>query len=292
MLAAALITIAPVAQTLPAFEPNSVYGMKTFTTNPAFGFLPDKFVVGFAQDGAEKLTMHVLQGSTEVTGGGFYETETPYAGFRVLRYVPLPTVELPQAGAYVIEFRSDGKAVSRFPFEIKKLVSGDEFNSKTSWDFITPVDRMGNLTTSNEKDTNVWLNAWLAPAREQIPLRSMAEIKLTHGGKVVANALPYMFQEPQNTRRSFKLFKPGGRTSFSKSDLMALSGEVVGTITGSGKTLRTFRWTISGGKVKPFAQSESSYSPRTDYWLPRRLAAAAEGYQFYHLEECYWAKGS
>ncbi|MCC7435561.1 MAG: hypothetical protein IT363_12820 [Methanoregulaceae archaeon] len=274
---------------LPAIDPSSVYGMKTYTTNPSFGFLPDKFAVGFAPADIDRLTMHVLKGSEPKAEGGFYATDTPYPAFKMLRFQPMPTIELAEPGEYVIEFRYGGAAVTRLPFRIEKKQTGDEFNPVVSWEFHTPVDKAGNLTFSNADDGQVWLNAWLAPAREGIAMRSSATIRLSHGGKVVAEALPFMFQEPQNARRGFKLFKPGGRTPFKKSDLAGLSGAVTGTISLPAKTLRTFAWTVNGGKVQPHPRSASDHSPRTDYWIPRRLAGSAEGYQFFHLEEQYWA---
>jgi len=274
---------------LPAIDPSSVYGMRTYTTNPEFGFLPDKFVVGFAPSNLDELTMHLLKGGEAKASGGFYATETPYPAFRVLRFQPMPTVQLAEPGEYVIEFRLKDQAVTRLPFRIERKQSGDEFNPTVSWEFHTPVDRAGNLTFSNADDGQVWLNAWLAPVREGIALRTTASIKLSHGGKVVAEALPFMFQEPQNARRGFKLFKPGGRTPFKKSDLLKLNGTITGTIAVPSKTLRTFSWTVQGMKILPHPRSAADHSPRTDYWIPRRLAGGAEGYQFFHLEEQYWA---
>lgn len=286
---AALASTLLLQSPLPAIDPSSVYGMKTFTTNPEFGFLPDKLVVGFAPSNMDDLTMHVLKGSESKASGGFYPTETPYPAFRVLRFQPKPTIELAEPGEYTIEFRLKDQPLTRLPFRIEKKQSGDEFNPTVSWEFHTPVDRAGNLTMSNADDGQVWMNAWLAPGREGLAMRSSVTIKLSHGGKVVAEALPFMFQEPQNARRGFKLFKPGGRTPFKKSDLNALNGTLTGTITHPTKTLRTFTWTVSGGKVQPHPRSASDYAPRTDYWIPRRLAGSAEGYQFFHLEEQYWA---
>lgn len=286
---AAIAALSLLQGPLPAVDPSSVYGMKTYTTNPEFGFLPDKFVVGFAPANIESLTMHVLKGADSKAAGGFYATETPYPAFRVLRFQPMPTIQLSEPGEYVIEFRMGDQAVTRLPFRIERKQSGDEFNPIVSWEFHTPVDKAGNLTFSNTDDSQVWLNAWLAPGREGVAMRTTATIKLSHGGKVVAEALPFMFQEPQNARRGFKLFKPGGRTPFKKSDLLGLSGQVTGTIAISGKTLRTFTWNVSGGRIQPHARSASDFTPRSDYWIPRRLAAGAEGYQFFHLEEQYWA---
>lgn len=292
MLVAGLFLTCVAQSATPVVEPGSIYGMRTYTENPEFGFLPDKYVVAFPPTDIEQFKMHVLKGSTEVMSDGFYATATPYPTFKVLR-CKTPTVSLVEPGDYVIEFRSGGQPVSRFPFTIKKNQSGDEFNTSTSWDFITPMDKMGSLSFSNtEEDPQVWFNFWNAPGREGIALRSNSTIRLSHGGKEIAHTLPYMFQETPNKRTGLKLMRmpATGRAAFTKSDLLKLNGPVTGTVVVNGKTVRTFTWNVNGGKVATHPRSASDHTPRTDYWLPRRLAAAAEGRQFYHLEEQYWAQ--
>ena len=80
-----------------------------------------------------------------------------------------------------------------------------------------------------------------------------------------------------------------GFEQFRKEDLLKLNGVVEGRLMMGTQALRTFKWTINGGKVKPIARSEGSFEPRTDYWMPRGLAGIKQGYQFFHLEEQYWA---
>lgn len=291
MLAPALALLAFGAQnSTPAIDAGSVYGMKTYTTNPEFGFLPDKYVLGFAPTDMESMTMAVKRGQTELTKGSFYPTDTPYNAFKVLRYQAEPTIQIAEPGDYVIEFQYKGQAVSSFPFKLEKKTSGDEFNSTVRWDFITPMDRAAAISFSDsEPDAQCWLSAFLSPLREGIPLKTSVTATLSHGGKVVANTLPHMLHEGHNTRFGTKLFVPGGRTPFTKAALQKLSGTVTGKIASSSKTLRTFTWNVSDGKVQLHPRSASSYSPRADYWIPRRLAAAAEGRQFYHLEQQHWA---
>lgn len=290
MVTTSLLLLAGLSQnTTPVIDASSVYGMKTFTQNAQFGFLPDRYTLAFAPANIEQITMHVLQGETELTGGQLYATETPYPAFRMLRFQQ-PTVELPEPGQYTIEFRHAGQPVSRFPFEIRKKAGGDEFNPTVTWQFVTPVDRMGNLTFSNSDNSHVWLNAWIAPDREAIPMGAMLKITLSHNGKTVAHALDFKVQESFNARRGFKLMKPEGqgRSAFNKSDLLALNGTVTGKILLNGTPIRTFEWTIAGGKITPHPRSAADFSPRTNYLLPRRQAGSPEGYQFFHLEEQYW----
>lgn len=279
------------SQGIPTVDPSSIYGMKTFTTNEKFGFLPEKIALGFAPTELDGITMHVMKGTSELTKGGFYGTETPYPSFRMLRYIPEPVVNLPDAGAYTIEFRQNGTPFSKFPFEVRKKSGGDEFNPTTSWQFVTPVDKSGFLAYSASEDTNVWLHFWMAPDRESIPKNSMVEVKLMSGGKVVAHALPHKVQETHNIKHTFKLMKPEGqgRAAFTKSHLNALGSGVTAVVTNSGKEIRKFNWKVSDGKVELHPRSKSDHSPRTDYWIPRRLAGSPEGYQFFHLQELYWA---
>jgi len=293
MLCATVLLSATLAsQSAPAVDASSIYGMRTYLTNPEFGFMPDKIALAFPPADKESITMHVLKGSSEVTGGGLYFTETPYPSFRILRFTPMPIVNLAEAGDYTIEFRNGGTPFSKFPFTIKKQTSGDEFNQTVTWDFITPVDRMGTLNYSNANNSSVWLSAWMAPVRDSIPMRSMATVKLTNNGTVIAHHVKYMFQEPYPKRYTFQLTKPGGQGNapFNKSDLLKVSGDVVGTIEVNGKRLRTFTWNVSGGQIKAHPRSASTFEPRTSYLLPRRLAGAEAAYQFFHLEEQYWAE--
>ena len=292
MFAATIIlTALATGQSAPAVDASSIYGMRTYLTNAEFGFMPDKIALAFPPSKTDDLTMHVLKGSSEVTGGSLYYTDTPYPAFKVLRFVTMPVVNLGEEGDYAIEFRNGGTPVSKFPFSIKKKTSGDEFNQTVTWDFITPVDKMGTLNYSNSDVSNVWLSAWMAPVRDNIPLRSMATVKLTAGGKVIAHHVKYMLQEPYPKRYTFKLTKPEGQgnTPFTKVDLLKVTGDVVGTIEVGGRRIRTFTWNVSGGQIKPHARSASTHEPRTSYLLPRRLAGSEAGYQFFHLEEQYWA---
>lgn len=223
-----LVVSALSVQGTTAIEPSSVYGMRTYTNRPEFGMLPDKMVVAFPPAEISKLTMHVSKGAQEITGGTFYETETPYPNFKVLRYQPLPEIVLGEQGDYIIEFRNGGTAVSKFPFKIEKKSVGDAFNPVTYWEFITPVDKMGTLNYSNANDTDVWFSVWIAPRREGIAMRSTATIRLLHNGKEVAHSLNWVIQEPHNARKSFKMMKmpAAGRAAFKKSDLLKLTGTI------------------------------------------------------------------
>ncbi len=292
MMIAGLFLASLTQSAAPTVEPGSIYGMKTYVSNPDFGFLPDKYVVAFPPDDIEQFKMHVLKDSTEVMSDGFYATDTPYPNFKVLR-CKTPTINLPEAGDYVIEFRNGGQPVSRLPFTIKKNQSGDEFNTKHSWDFITPMDKMGSLSFSNtEDDPQAWFNFWQAPGREGIALRSTATIRLSHNGKEIAHTLPHMFQESENKRIGLKLMQMPvtGRAAFTKKHLLNVNGPVTATVVVNGKTVRSFTWNVSGGKITVHPRSASDHSPRTNYWMPRRLAGAAEGRQFFHLEEQYWTE--
>jgi len=290
MLLTTLLVLSVSTQaTPPAIEPGSVYGTKTYTTNAEFGLLPDKFVVAFPPASEDDLTMHVMKGSQELVGGTFYWTESPYPTFKVLRFKPVPTITIPEPGDYVFEFRNSGQVVSRLPFTLARRRSGDEFNQTVTWDFLTPFDRMGGISMSNSEDRQVILHAWFAPAREGLANRSTAKIEVIHGGKVVAHALDYMFQEPQNAKQAFKLLRPEGqgRAAFNKSALLSLNGPVTAKISVGGKTIRTFVWNIAGGKIAGHPRSASDFSPRTDYWPPRRLGLEINN-QFWHLDEVYW----
>jgi len=292
MLAAVLSsTLIGIQTPSPAIEPGSVYATKTYLNNAEFGILPDKFVVAFPPASEDELTMHVMKSGQEVISGSFYWTDSPYPTFKVLRFKPVPVITLKETGDYSFDFKSGGQVVSRLPFKLTKRSGGDEFNPTVTWDFHTPFDRMGGLSFSNSVDRQVLLHGWFAPGREGIPLRTMAKIELTHNGKLIAHALDSMFQEPQNERRFFKLLQPpvSSRAAFKKSDLLKLSGTVTAKITIPGKTIRTFTWTISGGKIQPHARSAGDFSPRSDYWPPRRLGLEIDN-QFWHLEEVYWTE--
>lgn len=289
-----LVAFAAMAQA-PVFaaEPGSVYGMKTYLNNAEFGFYPDKLAM-FVPAGQDLsgVTMHVLKGTQEATGGAIEFTETPYPTFRMARFIATPTVSLAEPGDYVIEFRNGGTAFTRLPFKIAKKASGDQFNPTVSWDFITPVDKMASVTTSNSTDGPLWIGYWLAASREGIPARAAIKGSITSRGKVIGHLKDHIVQEMHNYRREFRMLAgTSGNAVLKKSDLSKLSGDMTVTLTTGGKTLRKFVWKIEGGKVSPLPRSLATHKPTTDYWIPRRLGTSSQGYQFFHLEEIYWASG-
>jgi hypothetical protein len=274
----------------PTMDPGSFYGMRTYTNNAEFVCMPEKLAVGFAPENTDDLTLHFLkEDGTEVVGKGVYSDDTKYPAFKILR-ISSAEVRLTDSGKYRGELRHKGTPVSVFPFEIVRKMEGDEFNPTYFWDFRTPVDKMGTLSFSNtEADATVWVTWWNAPRREGIPMKSSATMALYHNGKKIASGTPVFYQEPQNQRWIMRMDTLKGFEQFRKASLLKLGGVVEGRLMTGEKALRTFKWTIEGGKVQPIARSQSGYEPRTEYWMPRSLAGTKQGYQFYHLEEQYWA---
>lgn len=275
----------------PAIDAASFYGAKTFTSNAEFGILPERFVIGFAPENIEEVSMHVFKADgAEVFGGGVYETFTDYPAFKLLHLKGVPTLNLSESGAYYAEFRHKGVAINKFPFEIQKKSEGDEFNPTYFWDFRTPVDRMGTLNFSNtEPNGKVYVSAWVAPRREGFGPNASATMSLHHGGKKIAESEPFYFQKKENERQYWRLNGLKGFQQFTKADLAKLSGSLEAQLTMGTKVIRKFKWSMTAGKVKPIARSESSYTPRTDYWMPRNLGGVIHGYQGFHLMEQYWS---
>lgn len=279
---------------LPAINPASFYGLRTYPTNPAFGIYPDGLQVGFVPANINDLTMHVLKADgTEIVGGNLYESGNIIPAFRTLRFAPSPTLEFSEAGKYTVEFRNKTTPVSRFPFEITKKATGDEFNPTVSWDYKTPVDNMGALYFDNSKpDGTVYAMAWFAPGREGIPNKAGATVELTHNGKVLANHKGLFFQKPHNFREVMILNGVEKFKKFGSADLLKLNGNVVLSVKVNGKQIRKFVWAIADGKVKLHPRSESSFAPRTDYWIPRYLGGREEGYSTITLMEHHWSTNS
>ncbi|MEZ5163329.1 MAG: hypothetical protein R2688_06170 [Fimbriimonadaceae bacterium] len=289
MLSAALL-IATQTPT-PAINPASVYGMRTYTKNASFGFLAEKMQVGFVPDNIESMTTHILDAQgQEVYGGKFYEDPSNYPNFRLLRVQSNPQVYIEKPGKYAFEFRNNGQPISKFPFEITRKSTGDEFNPTYSWEFITPVDKMGYLYfDSSKEDGNVYVAAWIAPCRENLPNKGMADVSLTFNGKQVAGYKGVYFTEPHNRKYVMKMGKTTAMGKFAWSDLQKLTGTLALNITINSKGVRKFVWNITSGKPKAHPRSASDYSPRTDYWIPRILGGMEEGYQNWTLLEQYWA---
>lgn len=276
----------------PTINPASVYGLKTYTANPAFGFLPDRFEVGFPPSTPEDLTMQVMKvGSTEpIVSGGFYTHANNYPNFHVLRFIPVPTVDLPDSGKYMIEFRNKSEKVSEFPFEITRKATGDEFNPTYFWDYKTPVDKMGAIYFDTSKtDGNVFAMAWFAPRREGIAENAGATVILNHNGKAVAEAKGLFFQEPQNARRIMRLNSTEKIGKFTQTDLRKLNGKIELVVKVGTKVIRKFPWTIANGQFKLYPKSVTDFAPRTGYFVPRYLAGSAEGYSNFTLCELHWS---
>jgi hypothetical protein len=284
-------TIASTQSNSPVINPASFYGAKTYTKNAEFGFLPDLYHAAFAPENPENLTMHILDKSNqELVSGGFYATQTNYPNFQVLRFAPMPTIQIPQPGAYTAEFRMGGSPISRFPFEISRAATGDEFNPTFHWDFKTPVDRMGYIYFDNTtSDATVYAAAWFAPRREGIPEKASGTVTLLHNGKSIANAQGLAFHEPENMRRVFRFNNTVKNAKFTKTDLLKSTGTVSLEIKVGSKLIRKFNWTIADGKIKPLPRTESTFSPRTDYWIPRILGGREEGYSNWTLLDQYWS---
>lgn len=290
LLAAAIALQTP----SPTINPASVYGLKTFATNPTFGIFPDGFQVGFPPATPEDLTMQVQKvGGSPIVSGGFYTSANNYPSFHVLRFAPVPTIEIPEPGKYTIEFRNKTQKVSEFPIELVRKATGDEFNPTVFWDYKTPVDKMGGIYFENTRpDASVYVMAWIAPRREGISATTPATVTLSHNGKDVAEGKGLTFHEFQNARRILRLNSTQKIGKFTQTDLRKLSGNVVLTIKAGPKVIRKFSWTITGGQFKLHPKSASDYSPRTGYYVPRFLAGSTEGFSNFTLCEFHWSDSS
>lgn len=289
MLSFALFTV--VAQNpAPSIEPMSFYGMRTYANQANFGFLGERWNLVMAPGSYEGMTFHLLQGGQEVGSQEHYFDDTPWPAFKMGRLKNGSPVFLEKEGDYMAEFRIEGKTISALPFRITKKSGGDAYNPTTAWDYQTPIDRMGQLHVDQARDGVVTISFMMHPAKEGIPTGSTYVAKFTHNGQSLGVSPDKAISDPHNqkywTRLRF-LASNGRGKELNWSDLAKMSGTLKVEIIAAGKLVRTFTYTASApGQIKGHARSETSFTPATGHYPPRRLFVDTANMEMHHV---WWA---
>lgn len=279
----------------PTINPTSIYGLETFTTGAKFGLDLSKVQIAFAPENIDEISFRLTdETDSEITKGKFYETTLNEPLFRILRYTRAIPLEIEKPGSYTLTFFHNENPISSFPFNLTRKVGGDEFKPTFAWDFKTPVDQMAHLYYEpSDSGEGIYVGAWFAPGREGIPLKSTTVVTLLNNGKAVANSKDLYFSEPKNKRYIMRLSAISKMGYFTIADLKKLKGEVTLEVKADGKIIRRFPWKIEEGEMpNVFPRSQSSYEPRTDYWIPRYMGGINEGYSRWKLMEQYWTSNT
>lgn len=272
----------------PCVDPFSFYGMRTYTENSEFSFLGTDWLLLIAPENYQEITFHLMKGGQEFHPHQLLFQEPPLAGVRKME-VQGPPKQIAEAGDYVAEFRLKDKAISKFPFSIKKTSGGDPFKPTVKWSYTTPIDRMGMLHADPEIDSRVYLSFMMHGDRDGFANGSPWHVKMFHNGKLVAESQERKITSLSNKPYDafFMVKENGGRANeLNYSEMMKMPGTLRFDVDVKGKKARSFTYTLSGGSIKPHPRSELSYQPATGYFPPRKPVQRVGQWEFHHA---WWA---
>ncbi|MCX6602633.1 MAG: hypothetical protein NTV52_03485 [Acidobacteria bacterium] len=223
-------------------------------------------------------------GAAVVTKAMIVEPWPPHAAFGNLKPADGQVGFGPiTAGDYVMSVEINGKEISAYPFSLKAEQGGDPFNPKNSlvrtgpWSkaafLIGPVEDNGASV-----EVGIWLSTRELPEyvpRKQVPYT----LHLMTGGKQMG------LVEGMVSDDDWTLFKPEVRQGHGGGPvkwkvLIGTPGAYTLEYRAAGKTIRTYKFQVAGGKVSRIAQNEVGYAG-TDALPPQSLIADRRREEFW-----------
>lgn len=240
----------------------------------------------FPPPGETKARLLIKKSSGEVVvdKAMIVEPWPPHAAFGNLRSADGQVGFGPiSAGDFVMSVEIDGKEVSAYAFSVKSEKGSDPFDPRTdlvrTGPWSKPAFLIGPINNADRPvQVGLWVNTRELPGyapHKQIPYT----LNLMKGGKQVG------LVEGAVTDPDWTLFKPEVRTGHGGgpvywSTLIAAPGAYTLEYRAGGKTIRSYKFKVEGGKVSRIPQNEVGYA-RPDALPPQSLLSDSR------LEE-YW----
>lgn len=205
-----------------------------------------------------------------------------------------------EPGTYNIVFLVDGKPVSRIPVVLEQTSAGDDpYNPKKTYRFFGLWQVYSYLTMNTWKDQefpelNLWLGGKDLPSGEST---EMFQATLKHQGKVVAHSKETQgfYHDGHYQLAQVSLFHPHSKREVPNAMPFLLSDWTKGdggyaldiTRRSDDKLIRSFKFTVQGGKIQPLAANKLDFEPHVDFIIPRVTKKGASKYGFV---EAIWLK--
>ncbi|HXF04713.1 MAG TPA: hypothetical protein VNM72_04775 [Blastocatellia bacterium] len=274
----------------PAITYESLMDMRFYPARG--GFLVETLGVVFPPPGDPPAELIIRKSGGETVGRvPLRLTRWPkWPAFGTLSPKGVPgTIDLGQAGDYVMAVKLGNEEITTMPFSLKLEASADPFNPKKTFYREGPWSSLAYLAAATEKpDDALRFCFWVS--QQEIPgtknRQQKASVHLLRGGQEVAFAnailawddwtfLSLQLQEPQ--KRGFWPFKPA----------MLTDGSYTVAYKVEGRTIRTFSFQVKGGQIQRMARNQLGYTPHSDFLSPRIIATVN---QDPIMQDVFWIK--
>ncbi|MEZ5967165.1 MAG: hypothetical protein R3F56_25240 [Planctomycetota bacterium] len=236
-----------------------------------------------AKSGGHALTARVRRGDTVVGKIGLYvepvegkfSSARTIGGSNALAAAGFSDrIKLMQAGAYEFEVTVDDEVALRLPMQVRIDSVGDEFSSQKRVVADGPWAELGYLALRVQHENSpVSQHLWLR-RRPDSNESQRYDLRVWKDGDIVAEGAPVYASALEWQHIEIPLSAPRGKAKgvFGVKELFASDGRYVFELASGDKTDSVFVYEVSGGKPAPHPRSASSYSPRSEYLLPRKWA--------------------
>jgi hypothetical protein len=301
VVGALALVIAGLAPAQHAAAPAVTYGsfMKT-KFFPNGSLMLSEYDMAFVPPAPVNAQIAVVDSEGKTVGAWrFYPDHRMSHGvFARLQVEGTPQVQLTEPGVYGIVVLVDGQPVSRFPFALAEGPGGgDEFNPTSTFRVRGLWERLAYFSYETYKGQTVpKLNLWLGGAdlSDANAFQEKFMVALRRGDEVIAHSKrrTNSFGTGHYKRHDTLLFEPHEERDEPNAvpvttEMLARDGKYdVVVLRGADEALiRRFEFEVADGSMVPLPKTESSYTPRLDYMVPRRPKPSSSTYEF---EEISW----
>jgi hypothetical protein len=292
-----LASTATAADNAPAVTYDSFLKTKFF---PNGSLMLSEYDIAFVPDAPVDAQVAVVDKEGKAMGSWrFYpDYRMQHGVFARLQVEGTPQVEFSEPGVYGIVVLVGGEVVSRFPFALAEGPgSGDEFNPTKSFSVRGMWERLAYFSTDTYRGEAVpRLTLWLGGADLADPkaFQEKFMVAIRRGDELIAHSKrrTNSFGNGHYERHDTLLFQPHEEQAEPNAVPITMAEllqdgeyEVVALRAADEAPVRRFVFEVSDGRIVPLAQTESSYTPRLDYIVPRRPVPSSSAYEF---EEIHW----
>lgn len=258
--------------------------------------------LAFAPEGEIKAAVVVTDSNnTVIKSHTFYPDPRWREGvFARLTEVGPADFELTEPGVYNIIFLIDGKPVSRLPVALEQTSEGDDpFNPVKTYRFygLWKVYSYLTMNTLNDEpfpELNLWLGGRDLPDGEE---KEMFKASLQLEGEEIAHSKETQgfYHDGHYQSTQISLYHPHTKREipnampFMMSDWTETDGAYTLEITrrSDEAVIRSFKFTVSDGKIVPLESTALEFEPHIDYITPR---VTEKGANMYGFVEAIWLK--
>ncbi len=198
-------------------------------------------------------------------------------------------------GDYRFQVKLNGEAITSVPFTINVSQGDDPFNPKKTITRQGPWSQLGYITDNPEQPKeairfNWWANIGELPGGQGGKVVAL----LKKEGVVLADSRGFFVSKKIWQTCSKPLRKAGsnGRQFFTMADLLGQDGSYQMVLESAGKTLRTYKMVVAGGKLQHHPRSALGYQPQADYIVPKVIGGKTGDSSGFIMLDAYWLDAS